>query len=173
MGRDKALLPWKSGVLAEEIAGKLSVVTETVALVGNPSRYGHLGYPCLSDLRGGLGPLGGIEAALDSARGDLNLILACDMPEVDAAHLSRLLEFAATSREDCVVTQDMAGAIHPLCAVYRSTCLPVIRKALDEGRLKLRSVVEELRAKTILLADHICNINTEEEWNAVRSTHGY
>lgn len=173
MGRDKALLPWNSGVLVEDIAGKLSAVADSVALVGDPARYAHLNYPCIPDLRTGLGPLSGIEAALDSARAELNLILACDMPEVEAAHLRRLLCVAVGSGEDCIMSQDVSGVTHPLCAVYRSTCLPVIRKALDEGRLKLMSVVEELQAKVISVASPICNINTVEEWNALRSTDGY
>lgn len=167
MGQDKALLPWKTGVLADEMAGKLAAVTGTVLLVGEPSKYGHLGYPCLPDLRAGLGPLGGIEAALASARAELNLVLACDLPEIEVPHLRHLLTEAMQTGENCIVTADGSGAIQPLCAVYRSACLPVVRNALDSGRLKLMAVVHELQARAIAVTNVIHNVNSPEEWSAV------
>ena len=169
MGTDKALLPWKSGVLVEDMAAKLVAVTETVALVGDPARYCHLGYPCIPDLRRGLGPLSGIETALASGRGELNLVLACDMPGIEIAHLEKLVAIATESDENCVVTADADGAIQPLCAIYRRACLGAVREALDEGRLQLMSLITNLRAKLVPVADTIRNINTAEEWNALRS----
>jgi molybdopterin-guanine dinucleotide biosynthesis protein A len=167
MGRDKALLPWKTGVLADEMASKLAAVTGTAVLIGDPAKYAHLGYPCLPDLRTGLGPLSGIEAALASARAELNLILACDLPGIEVPHLRRLLTETKESGENCTVTADASGAIQPLCAVYRSTCLPVVRNALDNGRLKLMDVVKQLQGRAIPVANVIDNINSPEEWKAV------
>ena len=63
----------------------------------------------------------------------------------------------------CVVTKDAAGKIHPLCAVYRSDCLPLVRRALDAGRLKLVDLIEDLQALEICTADVIANLNTPEE----------
>src|SRR5437762_8761701 len=69
MGRDKALLPLDSGLLIEKLAAMVAAVVGTVALIGEPERYKHLGLECLPDLRPGMGPLAGIEAALESGRG--------------------------------------------------------------------------------------------------------
>jgi molybdenum cofactor guanylyltransferase len=66
MGRDKALLPLKSGLLIDEVAGKVADACGTAALIGEPERYRHLGIDCLADLRPRMGPLAGIETALDS-----------------------------------------------------------------------------------------------------------
>jgi molybdenum cofactor guanylyltransferase len=66
------------------------------------------------------------------------------------------------------VARDENGLMHPLCAVYRSSCLAVIRSALDANRLKLLEVVEELGAVTIEIGQAIPNVNTLEEWNAWR-----
>src|SRR4051794_11037884 len=90
MGCDKALLPLKSGLLIQEVTAKVTAAAGTVALVGEPERYRDLGLDCLPDLRSGMGPLAGIEAALESGRGELNLIVACDMPSLDTDWLCRL-----------------------------------------------------------------------------------
>lgn len=173
MGRDKALLPWHSGVLVEHIATRLGSVLKEVTLVGDPSRYAHLPLPCLPDLRPGLGSLAGIETALLASLAEWNLIVACDMPDLADHHLTRLLERAGQSGAKCLVTIDASGAIHPLCAMYRKTCLPVIQRALDAKSLRLMPVIEELHAEFVHSPAPIPNVNTPEEWEAVRSKHVY
>ena len=173
MGRDKALLPWASGVLVDDVAAKLKCVTDTVTLIGDPARYRSLRYPCVPDLRSGLGPLAGIEAALSSGRAELNFILACDMPFIDTAHLRRLLEHIRNSDVDCVAASDALGVIHPLCAVYRSRCLPAIRAALDQRRLRLLDLIEELQTETVPFGEPIYNLNTVEDLEAALVANGH
>ena len=117
------------------------------------------------DLHPGLGPLAGIEAALESKRGELNLIVACDMPDLERASLLKILERAEMNDAHCVAARDENGLIHPLCAVYRSSCLPVIRAALEAGRLTLFDVLEQLGAVTMEIGQRISNVNTPEEWD--------
>lgn len=166
MGRDKALLPWRSRALVEHVAAKVAAAAGNVALVGNPQRYKGLGLECFADLRPGLGPLAGIETALAAKRGELNLIVACDMPGLETAWLRALLERAVQSDVRCVAARDERGLIHPLCAVYRSSCLPAIASALDGGRLRLRDMLQELPAMTVTIEQAISNVNTPEEWSA-------
>jgi molybdenum cofactor guanylyltransferase len=173
MGRDKALLPWRSGVLVQHVASLAAAAAGDAVLVGNPERYIHLGLRRLTDIRPGLGPLSGIETALQSRLGDYNLVLACDMPDVSAQHLAELLRLAQRMDVRCVVTQDEAGRVHPLCAVYRLDCLPAVSKALDERRLKLLDLVDELGAEKVCARSPIRNVNTAEEWEAARTAHGF
>jgi molybdopterin-guanine dinucleotide biosynthesis protein A len=168
MGRDKALLPWKKGVLVQEIAAKAAAAAGPVTLVGHPPGYAHLNLPCIPDLRPGLGPLSGIEAALASSHAELNLILACDMPLMNDAHLARLMETARNSSADCVVTADASGRLHPLLAVYRRACLPRIQSALDEGRLQLTALARDLRPELVPAAEDIVNVNSPAEWEALQ-----
>jgi len=173
MGRDKALLPCDSGVLAQHVAAKAASIAGSVALIGDPDRYSHLGIDCLADLRTGFGPLAGLETALHSRRAEYNLVLACDMPDLSADHLKHLLHTAVETSVNCVVTRDEDGRTHPLCAVYRDSCLPVISKALDEGRLKLLDLVAELGAAFVSAQSPIRNINTAEDWEALHPAHGF
>lgn len=166
MGQDKALLQRSSGLLVEEVAEQVRAATGSVALIGDPHRYQHLGYECLPDRHPGLGPLAGIEAALLSGRGDRNLIVACDMPGLQSEWLQRLLAKSAKTDSLCTVLVDGDGVIQPLCAVYRSGCLPAIQSAIGERRLKLQDVVDEFSPQTVAISQPVSNVNTPEEWAA-------
>jgi molybdopterin-guanine dinucleotide biosynthesis protein A len=164
MGRDKALLPGLFRYVIDDVAEGVRAATGNVTLIGDPYRYQDLGYPCLPDLRPGLGPISGLESALRSTNACLNLVLPCDMPSVKATHLRSLLGRASTSNGNCVVTQDLAGRIHPLCAVYKAECLPVIQCRLDGKRLSLMGLLEELVTECIRVPWTVENINTPEDW---------
>ena len=170
MGRDKALLPLKSGLLIHEVAGKVADACGTVALIGEPERYRHLGIDCLADLRPRMGPLAGIETALESGRGELNLIVACDMPGLDTDWLRRLLRKARESQALCVASAERGAIVHPLCAVYGTNCLPLVRKALNAGQLRLLDVLRELGAATLEISA-MSNINTPQQWAAYKQAH--
>lgn len=164
MGQNKALLRWQNQTLFESIAARVREAAGSVALVGKLDSDTTASFECISDMRTGLGPLAGIEAALMSGRGQSNLILACDLPFIKTASLKLLLKAAEDRQSKCIVAQDENGRVHPLCGVYRSDCLPVVSRALDTGRLKVMETVEELGAERVELAVPIWNVNTPEEW---------
>lgn len=163
MGRDKARLPIGAGLLLEEIAAKVAHAASRVTLVGPPERYGDLPFECLADLRPHLGPLAGLETALAAGYGELNLITGCDMPDLAPEWLEEMIFTASRSNALCVVTKDAAGKIHPLCAVYRSECLPLVRRALDRAQLRLLELLKELRAVEMQTAAVIANLNTPQQ----------
>ncbi len=166
MGRDKARLPVQSHLLVEDVAYKVGCIAKNVALVGESLRYRDLGLECLDDLRASMGPLAGVEAALASRRGDLNLVVACDMPSLKVSWLEELVRQALDRKEECMVAQDSAGIIHPLCSVWKSSCLPRVEEALASRRLRLFDLLESLNAHRVSLADPMYNVNTPEEWQA-------
>ncbi len=86
-------------------------------------------------------------------------MLACDMPDVPNAHLTALLRNNAS----CVITEDASGRLHPLCAVYGPSCLPIIRDAIEAGRLKLLDVVAQLAPSLVRYPGVLSNINTLED----------
>ncbi len=166
MGRDKARLALDSHLLVEDVAAKVSCVAENLALVGESHRYSDLGFECLDDLRPSLGPLAGIEAALASERGELNIIVACDMPGLQCEWLAQLLAHAQERNAPCVVCQDVSGQIQPLCGVWRKECLPAVQRALALRHLCLLDLLHDVKAQTVALAQPVANVNTPQEWAA-------
>lgn len=165
MGRDKARLLLDSHLLVEDVAAKVAKVAGNVVLVGDPARYSDLSFECIPDLQPGLGPLAGIEAALTAMRADLNLIVACDMPGLACDWLTCLLTTAEQSSGICFAAEDARG-IHPLCAVYRSDCLPIVEEALAARHLKLLDLLCKLDATAVKMPATLHNVNTPLEWQS-------
>jgi molybdenum cofactor guanylyltransferase len=168
MGRDKALLAWRGGALLAAVARQLAPVVEGVTIIGSPALYGGLGYEVVPDLTPGLGPLGGIETALSLERAEWNLIVACDMPNLTTATLGQLVELASTSDADCVLPLSAGERAEPLCAVYRRSCLRVIRQALAADDRKVTNALKKLQVVHFSLEnqDEVLNLNTPGDWAA-------
>jgi molybdopterin-guanine dinucleotide biosynthesis protein A len=166
MGRDKALLPYRGTTLAEHLARTVQEAAGSVALVGDPARYGGLPYPVYRDKFPGCGPAGGIYTALTVSATDWNLIVACDMPGISVGVLKTLLDSAAASgARNCVLAAGPSGAPEPLCGVYHRNCLPALERAIREKRFKMRDLVAEFEAQTQLVdPGALTNVNTPAEW---------
>ncbi|MDX2153303.1 MAG: molybdenum cofactor guanylyltransferase [Bryobacteraceae bacterium] len=165
MGRDKALLEWGGRPLALHIARLLETVVSTVAIVGPPERYAHLGLRVVPDLRPGEGPLAGIEAALAATPAEWNLIVACDQPMLDAAFVTALQRTSLASQADCVIPGSPLEP-QPLCAGYHRRCLPCVREALNRGERRVRDLLRRLQVDWLPLGDtsRLAGANTPEEW---------
>jgi len=166
MGKEKARLKVNADFLVEVVARKVAATAGNVTLVGNPEGFADLPFACVPDIRPGLGPVAGLEAALATGRAELNLVTGCDMPDLRPSDLTRLLAEAANTTALCTLVRDQRERRQPLCAVYRSEALPVVRAALDAGRLRLLSLVEELRAVEVRIDSVLSNLNTPEQWAA-------
>jgi len=145
MRTDKAVLPWPdpdSPPLVERVASIAFQAAGSVTLVGDPERYRHLGFPVIPDLHPGLGPLSGVEAALAHTKAHRNLILACDLPELELPFLQELLRL----QRDSVATADGRPA---LCAVLSPACLPAVRRAMAAGELAWHRFVRSIDAENV------------------------
>ncbi len=167
MGRDKALLHYHGVPLAAYVAGKVREAAGSAVLVGDPARYGRLGFPAIEDVMRGCGPLGGIYAALVHSTADWNLIVACDMPRIHTAMLAGLVEGAERAGADCFIPAG-AGGIEPLCAVYHRRAAARIGEALAHGVRKVAEAVAGLDAAIQPWIDDgvFQNCNTPDEWAA-------
>src|SRR5579884_3354907 len=75
-GSDKAIFPWQGRPLALRVAEQVLRAAGSVALVGNPEIYKHLGLPVIPDPVSGAGPLAGLAAALGHSPAEWNLGIA-------------------------------------------------------------------------------------------------
>jgi molybdopterin-guanine dinucleotide biosynthesis protein A len=167
MGKDKALLHFRGRRLVEWVAQQVEAAAGSVTLVGPVSRYGFLGLPVIEDRHAGCGPLSGIEAALAHSDTEWILVAACDMPNLTAPFLSWILEEAMTGEEDIVMPVGPGGR-EPLCAAYRSTCLPVAQAALAHKQYKVTEAFRSMRIKLLPVSEQaaLANANTPLDWQA-------
>jgi molybdopterin-guanine dinucleotide biosynthesis protein A len=168
MGRDKALLPFRGGALAQAVAHAVEQAAGSAVLIGNPQLADALGYPAIPDLYPGEGPLGGILTALAHSSAEWNLITACDMPELTAPFLAGLLDAAARADADVLVPQGPAGRPEPLCAVYHARSRPAIEAAFQAGERKVMRAFGSVRIVVwpVREVSHFQNVNTPEDWAA-------
>ena len=108
---------------------------------------------CVSDLRPGMGSLGGVYTALAAGPGPV-LVVAWDMPFVERPLLDLLLGDAADW--DAVLPESGAqghgsGTLEPLCAVYGPACRAPIERALARGDLRMISFHDSVRVGTLSL----------------------
>jgi molybdopterin-guanine dinucleotide biosynthesis protein A len=166
MGSDKALLNLDGTPLILRAAAAAAEVCGSVWLVGDPVKYGSLGFPVVADRFIGMGPLAGIEAALASSTSDWNLILACDMPCLNAA----ILESLFADDADCSLPRYPDGGLEPLCAVYHRRCHSHIRTAIENGVRKVTAALDGLAIRYVPVTSEepFTNLNTPEELERYR-----
>jgi molybdopterin-guanine dinucleotide biosynthesis protein A len=164
MGRDKALLPCAGQILCEHIADVVGMAAPAVFLIGHPERYSHLKYPCVADIHPDLGPLSGLETALNLELAELHLVVSCDVWNIQEKWL-RMLLAEAQGGARCVVAEDEQGKVQPLCGVYRSECRAIVAGALRAGRLRMMDLLAELGAQRVKLDGAVMNVNTPEEYS--------
>jgi molybdenum cofactor guanylyltransferase len=167
MGRDKALIEIEGARLVSLAAQVVTAAAGSATLIGDPEKYGGLGYPVHPDIFTGCGPLAGIHAALGVSRADWNLVLACDMPEVTSAFLVQLLERAEQSGPDCLLPGGASGRPEPLCAVYHRRILPALQRALEDGVRKVLDGLAGLQMEVFPVRGPgpFRNLNTPADWS--------
>ena len=162
MGRDKARLPFRGGLLVGAVARAVSLAAGNVTLVG------HSELPSIPDRYPGGGPLGGILTALHHSSADWNLIVACDMPEVSAAFLGQLLAQAMRSQPGVVLPHGPDGLPQPLCAAYHRCALAPLDDHFGRGVRRVTEALSGLDVERFSVAELSLfqNVNTPQDWDA-------
>jgi molybdopterin-guanine dinucleotide biosynthesis protein A len=136
MGCNKALLDMGGAPLIRILIDRIRPVTDNILISSNDRQsYGFLNFPVIPDLFPGHGPLAGFHSAMIRDSCPLYLILACDLPNLKTPLLQRLVSIAEGF--DAAIPRTSDGLAHPLCAVYRRTCLPSVEFALSRGANKV------------------------------------
>jgi molybdopterin-guanine dinucleotide biosynthesis protein A len=163
MGTNKALIGIHGQPLFRRVAGEIGKICGTVSLVGDPTTYGGLGLRVIPDRFPGLGPLAGIEAALNATNVEWNLLIACDMPSLEGSTLEGL--FVGAEGDDGAVPSYGDGRIEQLSAVFRVRCHAAIPAALEEGVLKVGEALARLKLRHVPVSNpnSFANLNTPED----------
>jgi molybdopterin-guanine dinucleotide biosynthesis protein A len=177
MGSDKAFVKLEGETLLAKTLTVARAVTEEVRIVGDAGKFSAFG-PVVEDVYRDQGPMGGIHAALSTSPTNLNLILAVDLPFVEANFLRYLLSRARES--GAMVTLPRAAQhLQPLCAIYQRAFAAVAEESLRNGRNKIDSLFGMVRACVIEEEELIRggfssaifrNLNTPDDLEKARSS---
>ncbi|GAB4256802.1 MAG: molybdenum cofactor guanylyltransferase [Deferrisomatales bacterium] len=152
MGADKAGLPLAGVPLIEHVWARLVPVAERVITVGGRPWLAARGVEAVADRYPEANSMGGIATALAyAARGGAGeeawvLAVACDMPFLEPALLHGL--WGVREGWDAVVPRVQKG-YEPLCALYRSGCLPVFEREIARGNLRVLDIFRAVRTREV------------------------
>lgn len=180
MGRDKAALILEGRTLLQRACDAMASVVEELVIVGAPGRplpevRSALPVRRVDDAVEGEGPLFGIGAGLEAARGEVAVVVGCDMPSLEPA-LLRLLAARALDGARLVVPL-RGGRPESLCSAWRTEALEVVRAHLRAGDRAVMSVAADLDALELAPEEYraadpegrsFINVNTPEELEAQR-----
>lgn len=173
MHSDKAALPYAGKPqLARAMELLAPLVTRSFASVRpdqlhDPQRAG---YELIVDRNPGLGPLAGIEAAQHAYPQAAWLVLACDLPYLNAATLRDLIARRDSSRLATAYRSQFDGKPEPLCAIYEPASRASLLQWIEQGHRCPRNWLSSANVTLLDLpeARALDNVNTAEEYAAAR-----
>ena len=127
--------------------------------------------PQLVDACTARGPAAGILTAQDTHPDAAWLVLACDLPLLDAATLQRLIAARDPHAHATAFRSRFDDLPEPLCAIWEPSSHALLAERLDAGKLCPRKAL--ILSDTHLLAppgNALDNVNTPQELDAMRQS---
>ena len=167
-GRDKA---------AQVVDGK-TLLSRTVELAGQFAQTVYVGvradqlddglrakFRLLPDEPGITGPSAALLAAQARHPDAAWLVLACDLPRLDAATLADLCAARDAGSPAVALRSPSNQRPEPLCAIYEPAALEALRAAAAAGRISPRDLLVSLNARLIDARDPsaLSNMNRPED----------
>ena len=144
-GQEKYFFQYQGRTFIERLTDTLrDIVDEIILVARDPEQCRRFNQPkgvrCITDIRQGIGPIGGLHAGAHAAKGDLIFVSACDMPCIEANVVSYL--FSMIGENDAAIPCWSAELLEPLMAVYRRETLIEYLKTHESYSLRpmIRSI---------------------------------
>ncbi|MCC7463088.1 MAG: NTP transferase domain-containing protein [Gammaproteobacteria bacterium] len=177
MQRDKAGLEYDGrSQLARAVELLTPLVTRCFVSVRGDQRQEpqRAAYPTIADRIPELGPIGGIHAAQQERPQAAWLVLACDLPFLDAATLQQLIAARAPQRLATAFRSSHDGKPEPLCAIYEPASAAAITAWIAAGNKCPRNFLAQADVTLLELKAPAAldNINTPEEYQQAHARLG-
>jgi molybdenum cofactor guanylyltransferase len=174
-GQDKSRLVVEGRTIIVRQLEILQQVASEVYVVGAPEgRFDDLGLRSVPDVLPHLGAIGGIYSAVAMSQSEQVLVVACDLPFLDASVL-RALKEKSLGRDGAWVTSERG--IEPLLACYRRHTAAKIRARIDRKQLKASDLATTLDMYALTGAELaalgpvdrlLANVNTPSDYARVQ-----
>jgi len=167
MSSDKSMLPVAGKPMIQHVYDQLQDHFDQMLISANdPEKYAFLDAAVAPDRVPGQGPLMGIASALAISDNELNLVVACDVPDIDVTLAHRMLDLAKD--HEIVVPRVDRQHFEPLFAVYRKSVAAKMNEMLSAGERRIRALFDECRTRYVDLPASVYprNLNTMREYEA-------
>lgn len=174
-GRDKSRLIVEGRSIIVRQLDVLQRVADDVFIVApDAAPFADLGIAVHADVVPGLGAIGGLYTALEVARADIVIVVACDLPYLSAPLLAELVRRASDG--DGAWVRSTRG-VEPLLACYRTRARGRVRTEIDAGRLQASALGDVLAIRELggedlarfgAADDLTANINTPDDFARVQ-----
>jgi molybdenum cofactor guanylyltransferase len=175
MQRDKAAIEYRPGETQLDAAMRLlesRVERAFVSVRADQRGEGRrAAYPQIVDRGDVEGPIAGISAALGEYREAAWLVLACDLPFLDASTLDTLIASRDTAGDATAFRSSHDGLPEPLCAIYEPQAHASIAAHIAGGRNCPRKYLINARTRLLEQPDPraLDNVNTVTEYGDAMS----
>ena len=165
MQEEKGLVQFKGKAFIECIIEAVIPITQDVFLVTKNEIYKQFGYPLVADVYENKGPVGGIYSALEHSKNEYNLILSCDIPNINTSVLQTYLLGRSNNNAITYLVDDERE--YPLIGVYSKNVASIFKEAITSNKLKLIDLIKTTDYNMFQVESKdknaIKNINTKEE----------
>ena len=154
MGRSKALESIGGISLIERVIERLRPLTSHIVIVTSREQSDLAvtdGVEILADLYPDKGPLAGIYTGLMASQSLHNIVVACDMPFLNAELLRCMVEIS--DGFDAVVPRLGEGMAEPLHAIYSRSCLTNMKTRLERNQLGVHSFLNTINVRYVEKAE--------------------
>lgn len=154
--------------ILQQVAGEVFVVGPT------DGRFADLGVTVHADVRAGCGALGGLHTALEVARADRVIVVACDLPFLEVAVMARLVDLVAG--HDASWVRGPRGP-EPLVACYDRRVRGLVAEQLARGERRVADLERVFRIAWLDEAElmrlgsgrqMLANLNTPDDYARVQ-----
>lgn len=171
-GGDKTLRMLHGRPLLDHILARLAPQCAALAISanGDPARFAAYGLPVWPDAVPGMGPLGGVLAALEASPLPFVLTVPGDVPFLPPDLVARL---HAGRGGAAVVQAESGGRGHPVIALWPRTLAPALRQTLAAGERAVgRFAAAQGVARVEWPGEPFLNINTPDDLAQAELTPG-
>jgi len=169
MGQPKVNLPFGSETFGSKAIALLQPFCNEILISQNTPLI-QSDYQSVADNYSDIGPMAGIEACLKASTNDWNLVIACDMPFLEASTIGTLIQNADDSMAVCFRHH---GFGEPLCALYHKSALIAIDSSIKTGHYSLQQLLKKLTTRFIeadeTVLHQLSNINSQDDYRTMTS----
>jgi len=168
MGTDKAALAYQGQPQLERLMSLLTSVCTRAFVSARADQQDALRqrWPVLVDPYTDIGPMAGLLAAQQTHANAAWLIVACDMPHIDANTLHQLLA-ARDAQHDSLAFASTGNAPEPMCSLWEPPSAARVVPAHQAGQHSLLALLTTTNTK-LLTPPHpqaLHNINTPDQYD--------